>query len=427
MAVSHFYVLLLSMILVGASAAGDYSPSSNAAGEVPKPQSKAPSSASYDKPVAQKMPKAEESGKPTLESDPKSESYDEHEFQHSGDVEKPDFHFPDMSHPEVHYESYEKPVVPSVSKPEELGIYELEKDPKSESYDEPEFQHKETIEKPDFHFPDMPHHQTHSESDNKSVSQWVPKPEESGMPVLEKDPKSSESYDESKFQHNEPIEKPDFHFTDMPHPELHTESYKKPIAQWVPKPDESGMPALEKDPKTESYDSKPVKSVSEHDSKPNYKVDPHYETPKLNIPKPEEAFPAAVEGTVICKSPSGYVPIEGAVVRITCLEEDDEGYETTPVSCQTGPTDAKGYFFKTLPSSNKAKNLWENCKAFLEQSPMEECGVPSNVNNGIDGYKLSSHHILQEKHLKLYSVGPFFYTAEPKPAVKKAPAAGGGY
>ncbi|CAI0417041.1 unnamed protein product [Linum tenue] len=270
------------MILVGASAAGDYSPSSNAAGEVPKPQSKAPSSASsYDKPepVAQKMPKAEESGKPALESDPKSESYDEHAFQHSGDLEKPDFHFPDMSHPEVHSESYEKPIVPSVSKPEELGMPELGKD--------------------------------------------------------------------------------------------------------------------------------------------------------LN-PKPEEAFPAAVEGTVICKSPSGYVPIEGAVVRITCLQEDDEGYVTTPVSCQTGPTDAKGYFFKTLPSSNKTlpsnkddkKNSWENCKAFLEQSPMEECGVPSNVNRGIDGFPLSSHRILQDKHLKLYSVGPFFYTSEHKPTMNKVPAGG---
>ncbi|CAI0414714.1 unnamed protein product [Linum tenue] len=422
MAVSHFYVLLLSMILVGASAAGDYSASSNAAGEVAKPQSKAPS-ASYDKPVAQKMPKgAEESKKPTLESDPKSESYVEHGFQHSGDVEKPDFHFSDMTHSEVHSESYEKHVVPSMPKPEELGMPELEKDPKSESYDEPKFQHNEAIEKPDFHFPDMPHHQTHSESYKKPVSQWVPKPEESEMPAL-KDPKS-ESYAEPKFQHNEPIEKPDFHFPDMPHSTIHSASYDKPAAQWLPKPEESGMPTLEKDPKSESYDSKPV---SDHDSKPKYKVDPHYETPKLNIPKPEEAFPAAVEGTVICKSPSGYVPIEGAVVRITCLQEDDQGYETTPVSCQTGPTDAKGYFFKTLPSNNKAKNLWENCKAFLEQSPVEECGVPSNVNRGIDGYKLSSHHILQEKHLKLYSVGPFFYTPEPKPAVKKAPAAGGGY
>ncbi|CAL1388260.1 unnamed protein product [Linum trigynum] len=91
----------------------------------------------------------------------------------------------------------------------------------------------------------------------------------------------------------------------------------------------------------------------------------------------------------------------------------------------TSPTDAKGYFFKTLPSNNKlVKNSWENCKAFLEQSPLEECGVPSNVNRGIDGYKLSSHRILQDKHLKLYPVGPFFYTPEHKPMVNRAPAGG---
>ncbi|CAI0417040.1 unnamed protein product [Linum tenue] len=145
--------------------------------------------------------------------------------------------------------------------------------------------------------------------------------------------------------------------------------------------------------------------------------------PKLSIPKPEEAFPAAVEGIVICKSSSGYVPIKGAVVTITCLKVNEEGYDDdkTPSS----PTNAKGYFFKTLPSNkDDKKNSWENCKAFLEQSPMEECGVPSNVNRGIDGFPLSSHRILQDKHLKLYSVGPFFYTSEHKPTMNKVPAGG---
>ncbi|CAI0444694.1 unnamed protein product, partial [Linum tenue] len=134
------------------------------------------------------------------------------------------------------------------------------------------------------------------------------------------------------------------------------------------------------------------------------------------------------EGIVICKSASGYAPIKGAVVRIKCLEVDNEGYETVSVSCQTMPV-------QLMPRAISSRlciltTSWSRIHgkiarlAFLEQSPQEECRVPSNVNRGIDGYKLSSRRILQDKHLKLYPVGPFFYTPEHKPMVNRAPAGG---
>ncbi|CAN1299648.1 Protein SEED AND ROOT HAIR PROTECTIVE PROTEIN [Linum perenne] len=104
----------------------------------------------------------------------------------------------------------------------------------------------------------------------------------------------------------------------------------------------------------------------------------------------------------------------GAMVRITCWGVDEEGYEINTLSCQSGPTDAKGYFFEMLPSSNYNKNISGNCKAFMEQSPLENCSVPSDVNRGMTGSLLSTYHLLHDKSLKLYSIGPFFYTSDVK-------------
>ncbi|CAN0889063.1 Protein SEED AND ROOT HAIR PROTECTIVE PROTEIN [Linum grandiflorum] len=97
----------------------------------------------------------------------------------------------------------------------------------------------------------------------------------------------------------------------------------------------------------------------------------------------------------------------GAVARITCLAEDEQGYETAPFS--TRPTDANGYFFKTL-HSNSVQNFVEKCKAYIERSPMKNCSAASDVNKGITGSPLSSYRILHDKRIKLYPVGPFFYT-----------------
>ncbi|CAN1299645.1 Protein SEED AND ROOT HAIR PROTECTIVE PROTEIN [Linum perenne] len=184
--------------------------------------------------------------------------------------------------------------------------------------------------------------------------------------------------------------------------------------------------------------TKPEESKNENPNKnspkptdayrPNTQEKPNIDLPNLPKPEPikpqitgygpkpklEDAFPSAVEGTVVCRSGSSYVPIQGAMVRITCWGVDEEGYEINTLSCQSGPTDAKGYFFEMLPSSNYNKNISGNCKAFMEQSPLENCSVPSDVNRGMTGSLLSTYHLLHDKSLKLYSIGPFFYTSDVK-------------
>jgi hypothetical protein len=115
------------------------------------------------------------------------------------------------------------------------------------------------------------------------------------------------------------------------------------------------------------------------------------------------------------------VNIAGAIVRITCLGIDEKGYEAAPFSVLTHGCDENGYFFATLSG---LKDNWKlkECKAFQYYSPLETCKVPIDANHGISGDLLSSYRILNDKHTKLYSVGPFFYTSESQ----SAPGGGGG-
>lgn len=59
--------------------------------------------------------------------------------------------------------------------------------------------------------------------------------------------------------------------------------------------------------------------------------------------------------------------------------------------------------------------MLKDCKVKLEKSPLETCNIPTDVNKGLTGALFSSYRILHDKKIKLYSVGPFFYTSEPKP------------
>ena len=105
----------------------------------------------------------------------------------------------------------------------------------------------------------------------------------------------------------------------------------------------------------------------------------------------------------------------GALAKVTCQIVDEIGLEKTLPVCSV-PTDAKGYFFATVSSLSlldKSLKL-KDCKAFLESSPLETCNVPTDVNKGITGSPFSSYRVLTEKPTKLYFVGPFFFTSEPK-------------
>ncbi|KAL5862955.1 hypothetical protein ACOSQ3_000469 [Xanthoceras sorbifolium] len=165
----------------------------------------------------------------------------------------------------------------------------------------------------------------------------------------------------------------------------------KPNYKPQPKEDDNSTPDYKPQPAKPGYDSKPTVQGPKSDEK-------------------ENLLPTCIEGLVFCKSGYKYIPIKGAVVRITCqaIDDDDE--------CETvysDVTDANGYFFKTLSTLNLVDGLkLEECKAFLEDSPMENCKVPSDVNGGIRGALLNSYRILSDKNMKLFRAGPFFYTSE---------------
>ncbi|KAF2304719.1 hypothetical protein GH714_037694 [Hevea brasiliensis] len=127
----------------------------------------------------------------------------------------------------------------------------------------------------------------------------------------------------------------------------------------------------------------------------------------------ENPLPIGIRGIILCKSGSNYEPIQGAVTRVTCLPVDENGYETAPFSVLSYPSDAKGYFFATLYPSQISNDLKiAECKAFLEDSPLQNCKVPTDVNKGISGSEVA-------KPNDVYGPKPKSYTKKdgysPKP------------
>ncbi|CAK7348350.1 unnamed protein product [Dovyalis caffra] len=174
----------------------------------------------------------------------------------------------------------------------------------------------------------------------------------------------------------------------------------------VPKPDHGY------DPKEKVYDQPKLTTPKPEMVKPHAGYGPK---PKLNIPKPSDDkldYPIGIEGFVLCKQSSSYTPIKGAVIRIACIAVDQYGYKKTPFSFLTEATNARGYFFKTLPAFGLDDHLKiTECKAYLESSPLKTCNVPTDMNYGIAGPPLSSYHLLHDKKMKLYSMRTFFYTS----------------
>lgn len=133
--------------------------------------------------------------------------------------------------------------------------------------------------------------------------------------------------------------------------------------------------------------------------------------------KPKEVpYVMGIQGLIYCKSGAKLVPLQGAVARITCLAVDKKtGYELAPFSILSKETDEKGYFFATFSGSEiEDDRKLTQCKAFLNSSPWESCNVPTNVNDGMSGALLVSYRLINNKRMKLHSVGPFIYTTEPK-------------
>ncbi|CAI9785596.1 unnamed protein product [Fraxinus pennsylvanica] len=142
--------------------------------------------------------------------------------------------------------------------------------------------------------------------------------------------------------------------------------------------------------------------------------------PKLESPDPRKEFlPASfrVQGIIYCKSGSKLNPLKGAIARITCLALDKYGYEPAPFSILSRPTDANGYFLTKLSFRLEDGCKITQCKTFLESSPSNTCQFASDVNYGSNGVVLSAYRLVGgQKGTRLYSVGPFVYTSEPKTA-----------
>ncbi|MBA0732599.1 hypothetical protein Gogos_016675 [Gossypium gossypioides] len=203
--------------------------------------------------------------------------------------------------------------------------------------------------------------------------------------------------------------------------------YAKPYVV-KPKPEGEEKPHYKPKPEEEKhyYGSKPDNyKQTKPSEKPEYERKPYVVKPEPNVEeksydgtKPEEMnnrLSIAVQGLVLCKTGSKYYPIQGASATITCKAVDEVGAERTVSICSKA-TDAKGYFFATLSDQGRDKLKLKECKAYLKSSPLESCNVPTNVNKAIEGALLSAFRVLKQKKTKLYSVGPFFYTSQAKPA-----------
>ncbi|XP_040365618.1 protein SEED AND ROOT HAIR PROTECTIVE PROTEIN isoform X2 [Rosa chinensis] len=144
-------------------------------------------------------------------------------------------------------------------------------------------------------------------------------------------------------------------------------------------------------------------------------AEPEYKKPKLEKENLLSTI-VGIQGLVYCKSGPKVTPLEGSVARITCDAVDEYGFETAPITILSDATDAKGYFLATIsPFEIQNKKKLTQCKAFLELSPLDSCNVLTDANNGISGALLTSYHLLHEKNMKLFTVGPFICASESKP------------
>ena len=103
----------------------------------------------------------------------------------------------------------------------------------------------------------------------------------------------------------------------------------------------------------------------------------------------------------------------GAVARVTCpnysYENGEKYYKNVPSSILSYETDEHGFFQVRLSGSQLPTGFnVKDCKVFLEHSQLNNCNVPTNVNNGLTGANISLLHNFIDKIY--YTAGPFIYT-----------------
>ncbi|PON40518.1 hypothetical protein PanWU01x14_296540 [Parasponia andersonii] len=123
-----------------------------------------------------------------------------------------------------------------------------------------------------------------------------------------------------------------------------------------------------------------------------------------------------IQGVILCKTGiNTYVPIEGAVARVTCPNysyvNGQKYYKDVPSSILSYATDANGFFVVRFSVSQLIRGFnVKDCKVYAEYSPLDSCNVPTDVNNGISGANLSLLNTLIDNIS--YTAGPFIYTSK---------------
>ncbi|VVA94544.1 unnamed protein product [Arabis nemorensis] len=151
---------------------------------------------------------------------------------------------------------------------------------------------------------------------------------------------------------------------------------------------------------------------------PVYKKSPSYFPPPPYVPKPTYSTPPtkpyvpeilkAVDGIILCKNGYETYPILRAKIKIECTEPASYGKSQKVVVIYSNPTDYRGYF---LVSLTNIKDI-SLCRVKLYTSSLETCKNPTNVNKGLIGVPLSlyGYRYHSDKHLNVFSVGPFYFT-----------------
>ncbi|XVE73360.1 hypothetical protein DITRI_Ditri11bG0111800 [Diplodiscus trichospermus] len=371
--------------------------------------------------------KPEGEAKPDYDTKPTPKAEEKHEYGTKPDLYKPQPEVKEKAETvETEKRDYGTRQVyqPNSEKPDYDAKKNLYK-PQPEEKEKPESKEEEKPDygtKPDLYKsqPEEKKYPEPVETENPDYSTklvYQPQPEKEEKPDYGTEKNYKQQPEEKEKPESEEEEKPDYGTKPDSYTPQPEETKKTELSEEVEKPNYSTKPdfynSKSEEKEKPNYDKNPyvAKTNPEEDKKPDHYVK---ELPDFYPPKPE-VLPIGVQGLVLCKSGShGYYPIEGALARITCLSVDENGYEK-PYSVYSGKTDAKGYFFATLSPLGLYDQLTKlrDCKAFLESSPVGNCNVPVDVNKGITGAPLSDFRVLDQKRMKLYSVGPFFFCSEP--------------
>ncbi|XP_010544993.1 PREDICTED: proline-rich protein 3-like [Tarenaya hassleriana] len=215
-----------------------------------------------------------------------------------------------------------------------------------------------------------------------------------------------------------PVYTPPVHKPTLPHP-AYTPPVKKPT---LPHP--VYTPPVYTPPVT-----KPTLPPPVYKPKPETKPPTTYVPPSEDAPKPYVYSPpvkpyvpkvkitVAIDGVILCKHGYNTYPIKGAKAKLVCTEMDSYGKQKEGLVIYSNPSNEKGYFYLTVTDAVKDIAL---CKVKLHSSPVATCKNPTNVNKGLTGVPLSlyQYRAFPDKHLNLYSVGPFFFTGSQAPQPK---------